>query len=1317
MNDPRKNFKKKKPCPTDINKLRKRPDCPIPLFYNRGIAGGGILPPDAPPLPPPAPAPTPPQPPEPPEPPKPPEPPEPPIIPSKSDANSIVNFTKARITPATTRRNVARIRTRFRPRPDDQGLEQLRAAQDIVRQRQLTKPKPIPKAPNPDVISTTSGNGDGIELAPVPARPADPGAGVIPPDRLPPADAPAPATDTGGSSMGTREDREIAQLRDNMGIIIKNNKTTPVTREDMKFIRDLVSQGASSIEITPEGIVREDATILSMIDPATLDQLGGATISGTQAADILLEQDMELIAVQDAKARRALQGSSKLTDQEINEIADELIGNTKFRGDKATPSEKEEITKRILRIYRRIDPNFETDLAEQDRVKKVIAKEVDKIINDYEKGIAVDKAKNKKITDNLTRKARAARERLRTQDPRDPTGRGFDRRGLLSETEMTNQAIADQSDAARRVIQERIDVFDPTTAPAPDTTSTRDPTGVRPNDPNRPPMYSTDVDLDNSLFDEQMADVIEQARLSADERIQRAGGNLGYEDIDPRASTFGRPTNETIGVGVGAGFGVLAGYGASQLVGNNPYVQAAVGGAVAEATTRVGAAATEAALARSSAVFAEQIATREAIQGAMLGAAEAGILSVALLPADMAYHHFLEQRINNPVLVNVIDAATFGTALTGLGVGVSAALAPETMGTSLIAGAIATGVGTIIAAFEGDKEARARREQEAAYQQALADQAAAQAEVDAIRTKTEARTRFLRTLPKYDYDFNKAWTAFDDKDGLGMREDDYGDWANNTRGIFAEVPKIPNVKQQNPNIDPETGEFNQYANLDTTGMTPVEAQNAAVAQNLYQRALNNAMIDRVCQEATGECNANLLAHKQRELLPEEVEFLNQQSAGLAFPTIANQVELQYQEFEMLHGRQSAARQEIKRLWDEDKIDIYLDPDEQDQLMIDRSNTSTNFTQEMQDYIRDSTQREIMAAYYHDGTKIDDIDPAIAAAASRYDEGYYQAINTFYNGMEYNANQLGLDIFQLMELQAIEHEDLWDYTSPANTGKGRRQMQAELSQMRAEKQLNRYKEMLDFNIENNPSLLVPDFEPITNPLDQMSQGIDRSNQQAIDDYNANLRAALSSMGAEYEQAVEGINNQRLYQGRTDLLFFQTADLYNRYRIDAIPTPDGGVVAQDNITDPTIANTAQQMKDEATNNNNMDNRVSYVDIQNYIETIDGYDQLSREGKRDMFNYYANNLFALPSYITDGKDIPLDQQKGRLAPVEKQVAQALTPEPVRQQTEPIIVDRAAPPTRARPVSPPPQPVPAPAPQRQVPTATINTPQGNITIAPTNA
>jgi len=298
----------------------------------------------------------------------------------------------------------------------------------------------------------------------------------------------------------------------------------------------------------------------------------------------------------------------------------------------------------------------------------------------------------------------------------------------------------------------------------------------------------------------------------------------------------------------------------------------------------------------------------------------------------------------------------------------------------------------------------------------------------------------------------------------------------------------------------------------------------------------------------------------------------------------------------------------------------------------------------------------MAAYYHDGTKIDDIEPEIAAAASRYDPGYYEAINNFYNGMEYNANQLGIDIFQLMELQAIEQEDLWDYSDPANTGKGRRQMRAELADMRAEKQLKRYQQMLNYNIENNPQLLLPDSDIIPNPIANQASGIDRSNQIAIDEYNTNLRQALSVLQDDYENAVEAINNQRLYQGRNDLLYFQTADLYNRYRIDSIPQPDGGVAHIDTnaAPNPQIGNTAEQMKQDTITNNPLSDSVSYYDIINYIKTIDGYNELSPEGKREMFEYYANNLNALPEYITEGREIPPDQQKGRLAPAEKTIYQ---------------------------------------------------------------
>jgi hypothetical protein len=1423
MNDPRKKFKKKKPCPTDLKELRKRPDCPLPLFYNRVIAGGRILPPSDPPLPPPAPPPPPPPPPPPDPPPPDPPPPDPPppdpdpskVIPTKSDDNSIVNITKSRLVPTLEPRpKIARIRTRIPPRDDTQQLELLKAAREAAKARAIPKigqqgeqgklrkaieaetkaggveltstrtitqptdttPTGLPSDFRSRTRITTTQPADtipetlrqGLEAAKARAKPKGidearevvkrmgvklqepitttreveltpireiqqaPNVGSAreriqemqrrlrqprgePPPDAPPSPPPEREIEMTGGSV-SREDEIIAMLRD-QGIDINIKKTSALTRKDTDRIQRLVREGASSIEVTAEGEVREDMAVLSRLSTNLQDRIGGATISSTEARDLLLEQDMELDSIKDAKARRALSRGSKLTTEEINDIADEMIANTKFTGDSPNRLEREEITERLLRVYNRIDPNFEKDLKEQERIKKLISKEVDKVISDIEKG--VDPTKERKATSTRRSIKRVITRAEQGRPLIDPAGRGFNVRTFQQEVEMTNRAIAEASARQRGIIQERIRQFDPT--------PNRVPAGnVTPNDPNRPPMHSTDIDLDNALFDEQIQDLRTQARLTADERLARVAGNFGYEEVDTRTSILGRPTNQTIGMGVGAGLGILAGYGAAQLVGDNPYVQAFTGGAVADSVSRVGATATEAMLARDSAIFAEQLATREAIQAGMIGAAEAGILSLALLPADIAYHQFLESRIDNPILVNVIDAATFGTIVGGAGVGLAALLAPETFGASIAAAGVATLLGTAIAAFEGKKEQDRREEEQRAYEEAVRQRDEALAEVAAIENRNTQRTRFLRSLEDYNYDFDTAWTAFDNKEA--MLGDDYYQFIMGTKAIFNDDQKVPDIR-------PETKQQHE---------TLTEEQQRT--QDLYTRKLNNAMIDRICQEVDDECTWNLISHRLAPLTELEEEYLEQQTAGLAESSIANQVEAQFQEFNYNHNRQLAARNQIKDLWEKEKIDIYLDPDEQDLEIIRNSNLSGDFTQEMQNYIRDTAQREIMAAYYHDGTKIDDIDPIIAAAAGRYDPGYLEAINHFYNGMEYNATTLGIDIFQLMELQAIEKQDLWDYTDPANTGKGRRQMMAELSQMRAEKQLERYREMLNDNIQNRPELIVPNSQlpPIVNPLDDMSQGIDRTNQLAIDDYNANLRQALSAMGAEYEQAVEGINNQRLYQGRDDLLYFQTADLYNRYRIDAIQTPGGGVVAQDNITEPQVGNEVDRLKEEAINNNPLSNNVNYYDIINYVKTIDGYDQLSTEERRELFEYYANNLNALPPHITEGKEIPPEPtpkatENQVLEYFEKYYPPSATPyntlnnedynnlinhyinnpdlmnEPPQIPTNNEPVAKAI---KASGIQQAPAPQPAQAPVAPTPpTPTPPAPQGDISIAPTNA
>jgi hypothetical protein len=231
-------------------------------------------------------------------------------------------------------------------------------------------------------------------------------------------------------------------------------------------------------------------------------------------------------------------------------------------------------------------------------------------------------------------------------------------------------------------------------------------------------------------------------------------------------------------------------------------------------------------------------------------------------------------------------------------------------------------------------------------------------------------------------------------------------------------------------------------------------------------------------------------------------------------------------------------------------------------------------------------------------------------------------------------------------------------------------------------------MLNDNIQNRPELIVPNSQlpPITNPLDSMVQGIDRTNQLAVDDYNANLRAALSAMGAEYEDAVEGINNQRLYQGRDDLLFFQTADLYNRYRIDAIQTPDGGVVAQDNITNPQVGNEVDRLKEEAQQPRATENQVLEYFEKYYPANTTPYNTLNDEDYNNLINHYINN----PDLMNEPPQIPTNNEP---------VAKALKASGIQQAPSP---------------APTPAPTPAPALATQ---ATIDTGTGTATIAPTNA
>jgi len=71
---------------------------------------------------------------------------------------------------------------------------------------------------------------------------------------------------------------------------------------------------------------------------------------------------------------------------------------------------------------------------------------------------------------------------------------------------------------------------------------------------------------------------------------------------------------------------------------------------------------------------------------------------------------------------------------------------------------------------------------------------------------------------------------------------------------------------------------------------------------------------------------------------------------------------------------------------------------------------------------------------------------------------------------------------------------------------------------------------------------------------MIHGLNEKNQNEVDNYNANLMKELSSYGKHYDSIVADINNERLYEGRSDLLYYDVGKMYNQNKIEFNPLSD-------------------------------------------------------------------------------------------------------------------------------------------------------------------
>jgi hypothetical protein len=123
---------------------------------------------------------------------------------------------------------------------------------------------------------------------------------------------------------------------------------------------------------------------------------------------------------------------------------------------------------------------------------------------------------------------------------------------------------------------------------------------------------------------------------------------------------------------------------------------------------------------------------------------------------------------------------------------------------------------------------------------------------------------------------------------------------------------------------------------------------------------------------------------------------------------------------------------------------------------------------------------------------------------------------------------------------------------------------------------------------------------------MIHGLNEKNQNEVDNYNANLIKELSSYGKHYDSIVASINNERLYEGRRDLLFYDIGKMYNENKIEFSPLSTKLSEAPPNVLSKDTTTSKQFNKRQTSEdsklqqdfrkaNPNLDPNISFTDTQ--------------------------------------------------------------------------------------------------------------------------
>ena len=479
-------------------------------------------------------------------------------------------------------------------------------------------------------------------------------------------------------------------------------------------------------------------------------------------------------------------------------------------------------------------------------------------------------------------------------------------------------------------------------------------------------------------FDEEFIGEFRQVQLT---EAVRPSLSLGERITQLRTTT----TRAEVGkAGAGLGVGLAAGYASAELfkdIGiDNPALLGFGTGAVAGGATGL----TTYALERAAGKVAVG-----ATRSALTGIAEGGIFGLATVPADMALNSYLVKKQGmSHTAANVISTTATAGTLTGVIIGASLAGVVETGGASLVAGAVALGVGELISLFSGISEDKKERER--------------QEEIRTIQSTNIARQKLLASLPKYNYDYTKAFKRFKDKDKLGM---DRPDWKPFMMKAFKIFNPSDWSNKKLPPSDPSK---------EPTGDDKLLA-------HYMSRYITRKLIERTCANVV--CSEETKRNMPEELDEKDIEWMKDKTANTWQDIADVTVEQAYQENQLTNKRVEEARKIVINRWSQSKeLPESLEPQ-----TLAYANLDGKWLDSYKNYINGEAENFAIDAYNNNQTKQGQL-PKYIRDALAYNPDSVVSLNNYYKHIEEASQAINVSPGQFIDLQKApyyERKKLYD----------------------------------------------------------------------------------------------------------------------------------------------------------------------------------------------------------------------------------------------------------------------------------------------------